>query len=278
MMGRRHNPPLFKLGLCLFLFFLCLALDASRCRGADAWENAITRFEPRSYQNAGGEVLRYRLLKPLSALAATTQTYPLILFLHGSGSEGEDNTKQLLNFAPEIATDEMMRRYPCYVVAPQLPDGARWVAIKWDDDRGGRAPEKPSRATRLTFELLAALKKEFPIDARRIYVTGLSMGGHGVWDMLWRKPELFAAAVPVCGGGDLSKARLFVHVPLWAFHGARDPVVPADRSRGMIAALRKAGGQPKYTEYPSRGHDAWLPAYRDPQLYEWLFAQSRREK
>src|SRR5262249_52824913 len=113
-------------------------------------------------------------------------------------------------------------------------------------------------------------------DQKRIYVTGLSMGGYGTWDVIGRRPDLFAAAVPVCGGGDETQAATIARVPIWAFHGARDGVVKPARSWNMVAALKKAGGHPGYTEYPDVGHDSWVPTYRDPVLFQWLFAQKRK--
>ena len=118
--------------------------------------------------------------------------------------------------------------------------------------------------------------KDLPIDAKRVYVTGLSMGGYGTWDLLARKPELFAAGVPVCGGADEATAEAVKGVPVWAFHGAKDGVVKPARSKNMVAALEKAGAKPKFTEYPTVGHDAWNPAYKDPAMFAWLFAQKKQ--
>jgi len=114
-----------------------------------------------------------------------------------------------------------------------------------------------------------------PVDLDRIYVTGLSMGGYGSWDLAIRTPEKFAAVVPICGGGDESQAARLLGVPIWAWHGDADPAVPVERSRRMIAAIRQAGGNPKYTELAGVGHDSWNPAYRDPHgPIPWLFEQS----
>src|SRR5207237_1176997 len=121
-----------------------------------------------------------------------------------------------------------------------------------------------------------ALQKEFPIDERRIYITGLSMGGYGTWDALAKRPELFAAAAPICGGGDTSSISKFKDVPIWAFHGADDKTVPVEETRQMIAALKAAGAQPKYTEYAGVGHNSWSQTYADPAFYEWLFAQRKQ--
>jgi len=123
--------------------------------------------------------------------------------------------------------------------------------------------------------LIEALCKEYPIDKGRIYLTGLSMGGYGTWDLISRRPELFAAAIPVCGGGDPAQAEKLAKLPIWAFHGDADPLVPVERPRDMIAAIKKAGGEPKYTEYKGVGHDAWTPTYRDSKVLDWLFEQKK---
>ena len=127
----------------------------------------------------------------------------------------------------------------------------------------------------MTLLLIETLLKEQPIDPKRIYITGLSMGGYGTWDLMVRRPELFAAAAPVCGGADEATAEKIKHIPVWAFHGAKDTAVKPQRSRNMIEALKKAGASPKYTEYADVGHDSWNPAYKDPEFYKWLFAQSK---
>jgi predicted peptidase len=114
-----------------------------------------------------------------------------------------------------------------------------------------------------------------PVDPARFYVTGISLGGYGTWFLLATMPERIAAAVPVCGGGDPARAAVFKEVPLWVFHGARDPAVPPAASRRMVEALRQAGGQPKFTEYPDLQHDSWTRTYRNPEVLAWLFAQRR---
>ncbi len=232
-------------------------------------------LEKRVYTDAQGKQLPYRLLKPLAY--DPHFHYPLVLFLHGAGERGTDNDKQLIHGVPAFARDETRKKYPCFLVAPQCPENARWVEVDWSA-RAHRQPAEPSRPLAQVLELLEALQKEFSIDANRVYVTGLSMGGFGVWDILARRPDLFAAGVPVCGGGDESTAARIAHIPIWAFHGARDPAVQPDRSRRMIAALRKAGGHPRYTEYADEGHASWVPAYKDPEMYAWLFSQKKAKQ
>ncbi|NNM29677.1 MAG: prolyl oligopeptidase family serine peptidase [Akkermansiaceae bacterium] len=133
----------------------------------------------------------------------------------------------------------------------------------------------PPAAQRLAVALVRELAATHPVDPRRLYLTGLSMGGFGVWDTLWREPELFAAALPICGGGLPEEAPAMRAVPTWAFHGGRDPVVPVEQSRRMVAALEAAGSGVRYTEFPDAGHDIWDRVYRDPAVLDWLLAQRR---
>jgi predicted peptidase len=195
--------------------------------------------------------------------------------LHGSGERGDDNEKQLRHGVPEFASPENRKKYPCFLAAPQCPAGAKWVDVDWSAEAQPQ-PEKIAEPLRLALELTKSLREEFSVDPGRVYVTGLSMGGYGTWDAITRRPEDFAAAVPICGGGDPSRVERIARVPIWVFHGARDPVVKPSRSRDMVVALMTAGGAPGYTQYPDVAHESWVPAYREPKLFEWLFAQKRK--
>lgn len=230
------------------------------------------RFEARALTDADGGKLNYRLLKPKNYDA--NKKYPLVLFFHGAGERGADNAKQLVHGMQDFASDGIMESYPAFVLAPQCPEGLQWVDTPWTADEH-TMPEKPTQPMRQSLDLVAALQKEFSIDANRIYVTGLSMGGFGTWDAIQRRPELFAAAAPVCGGGDKALASKIKHIPLWVFHGDKDTVVKPNRSRDMIAALEAAGGKARYTEYKDVAHNSWSATYRDPAFYEWLFAQKK---
>ena len=125
----------------------------------------------------------------------------------------------------------------------------------------------------LLYELLQDLKAKDQIDPKRIYVTGISMGGYGTWDIVSRRPDVFAAAMPICGGGDVAQAARIAGVPVWTFHGSADGAVPVSRSRDMVSALWKAGSNAHYREYPDAGHDVWTETYRDGRVLEWFFCQ-----
>lgn len=223
--------------------------------------------------DSGGR-LPYRILPPPSDLLSgdIDRSYPLVVFLHGAGERGDDNQAQLLHGVREFAADAVRQRYPSFVVAPQCPEDQQWVDTPWSAPSHRMAAE-PAPVMQWTLALIEHLCEHLPIDASRIYLTGLSMGGFGVWEALARRPAQFAAGVIVCGGADLATASTIAHVPVWVFHGDQDAAVLPQRSREMVHALRRAGGTPRYTEYVDVGHDSWSPTFRDPQMVAWLFAQ-----
>lgn len=229
-------------------------------------------FAPWVYQTSTGEKLNVRIHIPdeLSSNAPC----PLVLFLHGAGERGNDNLKQLNNGALDILRFTKRSGHPAVIVAPQCPAEEKWVNVLWDSN-SHIMPERPADAMRLTLALLQQIILEMPVDPNRIYVTGLSMGGFATWDIIQRSPGLFAAAIPICGGGDPAYAPAIKDIPIQVFHGDSDPTVKTIRSREMIQALENAGGHPLYTEYPDTGHDAWTRTYRNAKVLEWLFAQRR---
>lgn len=229
------------------------------------------RFQARLF-NKNEFTLPYRLLVPVHYDA--TKRYPLILFLHGSDERGTDNIRQLYVGLDIFAAEARMQRYPCFIIAPQCPAGMKWADVDWKSDRHIMR-DSPTEALASSIDLIRDVSKEFSIDACRIYVAGYSMGGFGSWEAIQRWPDLFAAAVPVCGGGDETQATRIAGVPLWAFHGALDPLVKVGRSRNMVNAVVRAGGTPRYTEYPGINHFSWGLAFSDPSLYEWLFRQKK---
>lgn len=220
--------------------------------------------------------LPYRLRRPDGYDTGGTERYPLVVFLHGSFGRGTDNKAQLRSGVEEFVTDESRKKHPCFLVVPQCPPDKLWFDVGPNDTKGNLPlPKTPTAPAALVLDLIQAVCAEHRVDTGRIYLTGLSMGGYGTWDLISRRPELFAAAIPVCGGGDPAQAGRLAKLPIWAFHGDADPLVPAERSRGMIAAIRKAGGEPKYTEYKGVSHDAWTPTYKNTAVLDWLFAQKK---
>src|ERR1051325_7289128 len=255
--------PLLLLLLPLFSGFV----PAADARPIDP--ALLKNFDPRIFEGDSGHVLKYRLFKPAGYDSRTN--YPLVLFLHGAAGSGNDNVRQFNggNEVPPLALTSApaQAKYPCFVLVPQCPRTDSWASY------GGQ----PTETVRLTLAAIESLKREFSIDPRRLYLVGVSMGGHGVWEWVTRFPRMFAAAVPICAAGDPARASKIIGLPIWCLHGASDPLVNVDYARGMIAALRKAGGHPKYTEYAGIGHDAYRRAFQEPDLLPWLFAQRRNE-
>lgn len=229
------------------------------------------------YEDTEGNELPYRLLIPKTL--DKEKKYPLVVLLHGIGERGDENEAQLKWGAKEFATDENREKYPCFVAVPQCPISDFWASALRDMSKDFKMSEEPTQALRMALELVGILQDEFPqIDPNRLYITGLSMGGFGTWEAIQRKPDLFAAAVPICGGGDVTKAVRLTKIPIWVFHGAEDQLVNPKWSQDMVEAIKKAGGNPKYTEYPDVGHHSWIPAYSDPELFKWLFSQQKKQK
>jgi len=181
-----------------------------------------------------------------------SERWPLLIFLHGSGERGTDLEKVKVHGPPMWAARG--KGYPLILVSPQLEEGAIW------------SPER-------LHKLLAALKTRLHVDPQRCLGTGLSLGGHGMWNWASAYPRDLAAIAPVCGFGDPAKVAAMRDVPVRAYHGDADSVVPLARQQACVDALRAAGGKANFTIYPGVGHDSWTPAYQDPELLPWLLAQ-----
>jgi predicted peptidase len=220
-----------------------------------------------------GKKLNYRVLLP--GKFEKGKKYPLVLFLHGAGERGSDNKAQLVHGSDLFTKGQNRDKYPCFVIFPQCPAGKRWVEVDWSDKKPHASPKEPSEPMRLVRLMLDQFMKDHPVDADRIYVMGLSMGGFGTWDFCQRYPDLVAAAAPICGGADDSSAEKIKHIPIWTFHGSADTAVWPQRSRSMVEALKKVKGNVKYTEYEKVGHNSWTRAFAEPELLPWLFAQKR---
>lgn len=203
--------------------------------------------------------------------------YPLVVYLHGAGERGTDNQSHIArNGVPVLAGKELQGLEKCFILAPQCPPDYRWVEVDWREKTPHKQPAQPSDPMRLAMKLIDELPREFSIDQKRIYLTGISMGGFGTWDLLARRPKLFAAAIPICGGADNSTAPLIKNIPIWTFHGANDSAISVDRTRSMVAAMRAAGASIIYKEYPGVDHNSWDPAYAEPNLYLWFLAQRKQ--
>lgn len=228
-------------------------------------------FESRSVV-VDGVRYPFQLLIPTREIVGVA---PLVVFLHGAGERGSDNSKQLTWLPLAMAGEPMRDQFPCYLLAVQCPSEEKWVDVPWGDTDPSPMPQSPSRALRAVIAAMEQVERDKPIDRNRIYLTGLSMGGYGAWDLAMRMPSKFAACAPVCGGGDPSQVARLRDLPIWIWHGDKDAAVPVVRSRQMAEALRAAGSKVRYSELPGVGHDSWRQAYAADGVIPWLLSHTR---
>ncbi|WP_431216104.1 alpha/beta hydrolase-fold protein [Puia sp. P3] len=198
--------------------------------------------------------VNYLLYLPQGYAKDSTQKWPLLLFLHGSGERGDDLEKLKTHGPPKLIAQG--RQYPFIVVSPQAREGGGWDAQQ-------------------LYELLQDCKHRFRVDPDRVYLTGLSMGGFGTWDLALKHPEEFAAIIPICGGGDTTDAWRLRNMPVWCFHGAKDNTVPIIRDQQMVGAVGRYNPSVKFTVYPEAGHDSWTVTYNNDSVYTWLLSKKR---
>ncbi|QMS91556.1 prolyl oligopeptidase family serine peptidase [Nostoc edaphicum CCNP1411] len=209
-------------------------------------------FLPDGLRSKGGDIydglrLRNETQQPL---------LPTILFLHGAGERGSDLDNVKKQGVTQIV--EKQPDFPFIVISPQCPRGEYW------------------NVERLSI-LLDEVISSYPVDPDRVYLTGLSMGGYGTWHLAAAQPERFAAIAPICGGGNPQAARKLKNLPVWAFHGAKDNVVPLSESEIMVSALKARNGNVKFTVYPEANHDSWTQTYNNPELYDWFLQHPRQQ-
>ena len=210
--------------------------------------------------------LRYLLFLPEGYPEQTEKRWPLMLFLHGAGERGTNLSKVAVHGPPKVVKGK--RDFPFILVSPQCPSGQTW-------------------SDEALLGLLDEIQRTYKVDENRVYLTGLSMGGYGTWSLGLKNPDRFAAIAPICGGGTIlsillpvsGKQAALKRLPVWAFHGAKDPVVPLQQSEEMVDALKRAGNQNvKLTIYPEAGHDAWTETYDNPDFYQWLLQHTREKR
>ena len=216
----------------------------------------------------------YRLFVPLNYKA--NKKYPIVLFLHGAGERGSNNSSQLTANKGAIVWAETQNQlqHPCFVLAPQCANNKQWVNASWSEGKSNQKTTPISEQLALALSILDSLCKEYKIDNARIYITGISMGGYGTWDAITRFPNKFAAAIPICGGGDSSRVHMIKNLPIRCFHSSDDPIVPVKGTRDMVKAINALGPNNRgefYTEYTDKGHGSWNAAYSDSTLIDWLF-------
>ncbi|MDR1002768.1 MAG: dienelactone hydrolase family protein [Oscillospiraceae bacterium] len=263
----------------LILILIFLALTGVFSVGAETMHKGIDldKSVAKSYTQ-NGLTMQYRVFLPDDFDADLK--YPMVLFLHGSGNYGDDNLNQVqFELLSTLTSDEYQKKFPCVVVAPQAPtNGKKWVNNKGYTTNVDTSNLAVTKSLKMVMKIVDKVSVEYSCDTDRLYVTGLSMGGFGTWDILWRYPGKFAAAVPVCGGGDPNRAKEMGNTPIWIFHGSKDQNVYVKCSRDMYKALKAAGNTNcKYTEYEGVDHrDCWKKAYTSEATYLWMFSQSLR--
>jgi predicted peptidase len=233
------------------LFFALMALAAAANRSYCDDQPGVQRTARLDTQVA----VRLDYLLYLPQDYNQQASWPLMLFLHGAGERGADLELVKKHGPPKLIAEG--KAFPFMVVSPQCPKDRWWEPIE-------------------LVALLDEIGRTHKVDADRVYVTGLSMGGFGTWRLAAFAPQRLAAIAPICGGGEAYWASQFPHLPVWAFHGAKDFGVPVERSQSMIDALKKLGANPKLTIYPDAGHDSWTETYNNPEFYAWLLEQKRK--
>jgi predicted peptidase len=216
---------------------------------------AVSQQVEKIFSVEGKEM--YYLIYTPEGYENNTESWPLVIFLHGSGERGKDYELLKVHGPPKNAQNPEMHDLPFLILSPQLSADAR-----------GWHPDHLS-------SLLDEVIKDYRVDADRIYLTGLSMGGYGTWAWAFQEPDRFAALAPICGRGDPYQVEKIKDIPVWVFHGARDQVVKIEESQKMVNALDKIDGDVRFTIYPTLGHVSWDEAYDSGILYEWFMKQSR---
>ena len=229
------------------------ALIAAGCASTSEYPAAAGKQVPASFS---GQItmqvkMNYLIYLP-DGYDSGSEPWPLVLFLHGAGERGRDLELVTKHGPPKLVAAG--KAFPFILISPQCPDRVFWSSAVLD-------------------ALLEDIQDRYRVDASRIYVTGLSMGGGGTWDMAITYPQRFAAIAPICGWGDTLAVRALTKLPIWVFHGRKDPVVPVARSEELVRVLEANGGNVKFTVYPEAGHDSWTETYDNPELYRWMLAQ-----
>lgn len=245
--------------------------------GNSQWQS---RYEAKMHID-GSDTLRYRILYPNNF--DSTKKYPLLLFLHGGGERGNDNESQLVHGGKLFATDYLGERHPAIVIFPQCPTEDYWSRVRVDRNTNPiqldfKYDEGPTKSLGMVMDLLDHSLAQSHVDPERIYLMGLSMGAMGSFELLSRRPDTFAAAIPICGGGDPNSVGPYAkQTSLWIIHGSKDNVVDPQQSMEMVSALLRAGAHPRMSLYEFANHNSWDPAFSEPDLLPWLFSHKRKK-
>lgn len=257
-----------KSKLFLFAFFTITSI-----RSAGQLKNL---FEKQLFVS-GEDTLPCRILTPVPFDA--NKKYPLVIFLHGAGERGSDNEAQL-TWGADLFLDSLNRiKYPAIVIFPQCPANDKWSEYNKNSLKDSTGYEYSAEAAirkplQLVSDFIDTLLQSNQVDKDRVYIGGMSMGGFGTLELLWRKPQTFAAAFPICGATNPDKLKAYrKNLPIWIFHGEKDAVIYVSNSRLIYGILKKTHAKAKYTEYVGVNHDSWKNAFAEPNLLPWLFSQ-----
>ena len=240
----------------------------------------LSLYEKKEFKSNEGVVLPYRILFPENY--DKTKKYPLVLFLHGAGERGNDNEKQLVHGSKLFVSAENRKNFPAIVIFPQCAKDSFWASIKVDRTstpvkRNFNYNEPATAQLSAVMGLLKKLFKEESVNMSKVYVGGLSMGGMGTFEVVYRNPGLFAAALPICGGGNVnSYDKKIKKTSFWVFHGDADAVVPVGLSREMVDKLKSLKANVTYTEYPGVNHNSWDNAFAESTFMSWMFSKKRK--
>ena len=257
----------------ILFFLICIFSFCGQAQNKEEFERA--QFVK------SGDTLKYRILYPENF--SKEKEYPVVLFLHGAGERGSDNEAQLVHGSELFLKEENRKDFPAVIIFPQVPKDDYWANVRVERDS---FPLKfhfqqegiPTTSLRLAMQLMDSIKKVDYIDSDRLYVGGLSMGGMGTFEILSRKPEMFAAAFAIAGGADPEITEKYPEgFNIWIFHGEKDNVVPAAFSKTMAREINSNGGNAKLSLYPNAGHNSWDLAFSEPYLLPWLFSKTKKK-
>lgn len=245
--------------------------------GMSTFSQDLSLYEKEQFTSSDGFTLPYRILLPEGYEEG--KKYPLILVLHGAGERGADNEKQLIHGGKLFVDSLIRKQHKAIVLFPQCPENSYWSSVAIDRTKTPLALDfdysRPiSPPLKASIELVHELLRKERIDDRRVYITGLSMGGMGTFEAVHRYPDLFAAALPICGGGD-TKHYKKVKTPFWVFHGSDDAVVNVQYSKDMVEKLKDIDVKVKYTEYPGVNHNSWDNAFAEKDFLPWMLKRKK---
>jgi len=255
----------------LFLMFLGISVSSTNAQNLKQYEQKV--FVKNN------DTLRYRILYPENMKKG--KKYPLVLFLHGSGERGTDNIKQLVHGGDYFVEKRNRKKYPAIVVFPQCPPNVKWTNRAKQQDKSGTwvfdfpVKKEAPVPTKLTNNLVDELLQSNIVDTKKVYIMGISMGGMGTLEFLYRWPNKYTAGVVICGGHDQKLAKKYSHVPVWFFHGEKDDIVPPIYSKQIYQVLKGSNSNTQYTLFSNDNHNSWDSTFKQPKLLKWLFKQKK---